>query len=314
MYADMNNQLQQLKQDIYRYKNLDLMLKKLKVQLLEEESKQSKLELILEKENLDVENFSKMTISNLFYTILGSKEEQLEKEKSEVLAAKFKLDDINKQIEETKAHISKLGSERSKVSNAQFKYDELYEVKYKLLKENEPWQADKIIQLEDEIALYKSNLKEIREAIIAGNSVRISLDKVEKSLKSAKNWGTWDLIGGDGLITNMVKHNHIDDARDAVSEVQSKLNRFTTELTDVNVSSSITIDIGGFTKFADFFFDGLISDWVVQSKIRDSQESVENVRRDINKVLANLSTMKSNDEKRLTALESELSRIILNAN
>ncbi|NLL62799.1 MAG: hypothetical protein GX241_00935, partial [Ruminococcaceae bacterium] len=40
-----------------------------------------------------------------------------------------------------------------------------------------------------------------------------------------------------------------------------------------------------FVKFADFFFDGLISDWIVQSRIHDSQESVNNVRRDVNNVL-----------------------------
>ena len=140
-----------------------------------------------------------------------------------------------------------------------------------------------------------------------------SLNSVEKSLNSAEGWGTWDMIGGGGLITNMIKHDHIDDARNAASEVQTKLNRFATELTDVNVSSSITIDVDGFVKFADFFFDGLISDWIVQSRIHDSQESVNNVRRDVSNVLDKLSKMQEYEKKQLFILEDELSKIIMSS-
>lgn len=313
MYNDINNELKKLKQEIYRCQNIDTMLKNLREQLQEQEKKQISLEYKLEKENLDVEKFSKMSITNIFYAILGSREDQVEKERREVLAAQLKLDDVNKQIIETKEQISKFQLERSKVSDATSRYNELYENKYNSLKEMDLGHSEKILEIENEIASYKSNLKEIKEAIIAGKSVLISLDKVDKSLNSAESWGTWDLLGGGGLITNLAKHDHIDNAKDAVSEVQTRLNRFTTELTDVKVSSSITIDISGFIKFADFFFDGLISDWIVQSKIRDSQQSVKNVRSEVNKVLNNLLTMENRDKNSLSVLEHKLSQIILNA-
>ena len=111
----------------------------------------------------------------------------------------------------------------------------------------------------------------------------------------------------------MVKHSHIDDARDAASEVQMLLNRFRTELIDVKISSQITVDIEGFTKFADFFFDGLISDWVVQSRIHDSQDSVYNVKGQVNSVIRKLDQMQNNDKRQLERLEDELATIITKA-
>lgn len=313
MYKEINKELEELQQGIYRCRNIDKMLDSLREQLSEQERKQRDLERELEKENLDLEKLNKMSISTIFYTILGSKEKQIEKERQEVLAAQLKLEDINRQIADTKNHISKLRSERMEVVHSERRYNELFNKKYEKLIKNDSKNASKIMELENKIQAYKANLKEIEEAISAGNRVLSSLAKVEKSLNSAKSWGTWDMLGGGGLITDIIKHGHIDDAKDMASEVQMLLNRFRTELTDVKVSSSITIEVDGFVKFADFFFDGLISDWVVQSKIRDSQESVSKVRREVNMVLSKLSLMKNNDKTELTKLESELAQIIVNA-
>ena len=313
MFKEINEELQELQQGIYRCQNIDTMLGSLKAQLLDQERKQIELELELKKQNLDVEKLSKVGVTSFFYSVLGSKEEQIEKERREVLAAQLKLDDINLQIEETKRQISNLQSERAIVRDSKQKYNELYEKKYEMLKQSKKKESIEITELENKIAAYKANLKEIEEAITAGNSVMTSLNSVEKSLNSAEGWGTWDMIGGGGLITNMIKHDHIDDARNAASEVQTKLNRFATELTDVNVSSSITIDVDGFVKFADFFFDGLISDWIVQSRIHDSQESVNNVRRDVSNVLDKLSKMQEYEKRQLFMLEDELSKIIMSS-
>mgnify|MGYP001559106142 CR=1 FL=1 len=38
---------------------------------------------------------------------------------------------------------------------------------------------------------------------------------------------------------------------------------------------NIDINIGSFETFADYFFDGLISDWVVQSGIHELLEGVQ---------------------------------------
>lgn len=55
----------------------------------------------------------------------------------------------------------------------------------------------------------------------------------------------------------------------------------------------------GFRRFADWFFDGLLVDWTVFSRIRDSQDSVARVRDQADEALARLEELRiAREEKR----------------
>lgn len=310
MFEDMNKELEELKQGINRLKKTESMLESLRSTLRQLESKGAALKTELDKEELDVENLNKKNLTTIFHTILGSKEKQLEKERQEALAARLKYEDNIKQIDDIKYQISKLIEERKQYQNSEILYSQLYRKKYDMLKESGNTKFHKIMELEDSISACKADLKEIKEAISAGNQVMNKIASAQKSLDSAKGWGTWDLIGGGGLITNMVKHSHIDDAKEAASEIQSLLNNFKTELADIKISSEIQINIEGFTKFADFFLDGLIFDWVVQSRIHESMDSVQKVKEEVETVLRKLSLMQNNIENTITTQTTRLSEYI----
>lgn len=83
-----------------------------------------------------------------------------------------------------------------------------------------------------------------------------------------------DLFGG-GLFTDMVKHSKMDDASRCMEDAKRHLKVFQRELKDVNLSLDLRMEVGGFLSFADFFFDGLVADYLVQSKIESAREQVE---------------------------------------
>jgi hypothetical protein len=60
----------------------------------------------------------------------------------------------------------------------------------------------------------------------------------------------------------------------------------------VQKNVELQIDIGGLESFADFFFDGLIIDWIVQSKIVQSLERSETARDVIIKSVKELENLK----------------------
>ena len=60
-----------------------------------------------------------------------------------------------------------------------------------------------------------------------------------------------------------------------MEDAKRALHRFRGELADVGRSADLNIDIGSFLSFADFFFDGLVADWLVQSKIRKGRQKVQ---------------------------------------
>lgn len=129
--------------------------------------------------------------------------------------------------------------------------------------------------------------KEIREAIQAGQEALSYLKQAKECLNSAGNWGLVDLLGG-GLISTFVKHSKMNDAEKLVQQARSALKRFQRELTDVDQVSDFHIETGDFVAFADYFFDGLIADWLVQSRISEAKRQVDNAIQRVSYILGQL--------------------------
>lgn len=116
--------------------------------------------------------------------------------------------------------------------------------------------------------------QEIQEAIYAGERALASLESAQEELRSARNWGIYDMLGG-GLLGTLIKHSKIDNASDCLQEAQAHLQAFERELQDVQGIGAIDIEIGDFLTFADYFFDGLLVDYMVQTKINEARSQTE---------------------------------------
>ena len=111
--------------------------------------------------------------------------------------------------------------------------------------------------------------REMQEAVQAGERALQSLYAARDKLGSARNWGIFDMLGG-GFISDFVKHSKMNDAAALMEQAKSDIQRFQRELRDVQVSLDLRMEIGSFLSFADFFLDGLVADYMVQSKIADA--------------------------------------------
>lgn len=129
--------------------------------------------------------------------------------------------------------------------------------------------------------------KDMQEAINAGERALYSLRKAQDCLKSAKNWGLWDMFGG-GFISSMIKHSKMNDASSYIEDARNDLRVFQRELRDVNTNLEIGLNIGDFLTFADFFFDGIIADYMVQSKINNARNQVDEAIERVESLLVKL--------------------------
>lgn len=116
--------------------------------------------------------------------------------------------------------------------------------------------------------------KEIQEAIRVGEQALQSLHHAEEKLDSAGRWGIFDMFAG-GFLSSYMKHSHIKEAELLLEQAKGELQVFQRELSDVGEALHLQIEIGDFLTFADFFLDGFITDYVVQSKISDAKEDIE---------------------------------------
>ena len=128
---------------------------------------------------------------------------------------------------------------------------------------------------------------EMHEAIQAGERALSSLREAQSLLNSAKNWGLFDMFGG-GLFSSMMKHSKINDASRLMENAKRDLQIFQRELKDVNVPMDLRMEVGSFLSFADFFFDGFVADYLVQSKISEAREQVDDAIQMVENILKNL--------------------------
>lgn len=95
------------------------------------------------------------------------------------------------------------------------------------------------------INILDGQIQEIQEAISAGQRAQSTAQQILNSLKSAEDWGIWDLIGG-GVISHVAKHSHLDTAQGQVEQLQIELRRFKTELADVTIYADMNVKVEGF--------------------------------------------------------------------
>ena len=129
--------------------------------------------------------------------------------------------------------------------------------------------------------------QELRQAEAAGERALESLYILRDTLNSAKNWGLLDLFGG-GAFTGFIKHSKMETAAGLITRAKKDLESFQKELKDVPVSLDLRMEIGSFLSFADFFFDGLVADYLVQSRINEARSQVAETIYRVETLLGNL--------------------------
>lgn len=299
MYNEVNNQIYNLKEKIRIKDKLENLRKIANIELEKKLYNREELIKSLKKEEKDVIKLESTGISSLFLSLLGKKEDKLDKERDEYLTAKLRYEECLESIRELEAEIQYANVELKKYNNANEDYLKAIKEKRRIILKEDSVESKYLKEGLEAINELKLDIKEIKEAIEAGEKTNASLQNMKEHLNTARSWGMWDMMGG-GLISNIAKHSAIEKANQIAHSTQSNLKSFQKELSDVNNFTEISVDISSFATFADFFFDGFFVDWFVQSKINDSIDNVDNTYNKISEIVREL-------RKELEKLQSKLS-------
>lgn len=262
-----------------------------------------------DREQRDVKRLEGGSLAAFFYAVTGKKEDKLDQERREAYAAAVKYDTVAAELHMLEREIAGYEARLAETEGAQAAYRVALRQKAAYLKANHPARAEVILALEARINDLTGRLREIGEAIAAGSDAEREARAIAAELDSAEGWGMWDMFGG-GLITGLQKHSHLDEAQERVSALQAKLRRFKTELADVSIDADLQVSVEGFLRFADFFWDGILSDWMVQDHIHDAQSQVGQVLSRLTAVLARLSLLRQQTETSLAAEREALDELI----
>ena len=303
-----DDQLRELQEKISRARQLSAMVEELREQRWALAAKVRELEAAKQDEQAEVDRLEGRSLAAFFYYVIGKKEERLSKERQEAYAARVMYDTAALELDDVEEDLRWCGEELDKLRGSEEQYAAMLREKTAAVKAAGGETAGEILRLEERSAFLESQKKELREAISAGNTARRTAERVLRSLSDAEGLGTWDLLGG-GLLADIAKHSHLDDAQSAVEQLQLQLRRFKTELADVRIHA----DMDGFLRFADYFFDGLFADWAVMSQISQSQSQVQNTLGQVERALSRLESMMRAVEQEQNQIKNEVSALVLEA-
>jgi hypothetical protein len=312
MLEDLNDRFERINERIKKKRKWDMQLSDYKAELSEVEKVMSGLEDQLTYEMKDVKKLERIGFTNLFQTILGVKEEKLSKEKQDVVAVQLKLKEANKTKREIDQAILKVKNKLKDMVNIEEEYRSILTEKEKIITESNSFFARQLFDVSERKADIQVYIKELEEAIHAGEIAVHALADAVNSLESAEGWGTFDLFGG-GAITGFIKHNRIDKATEHIHVAQSKMRSFQKELLDIEETSDLQIDISNLLKFADFFLDGIIVDLAVQGKIKDSLKQAKDQEANVTRIVTGLKFRMGRKEKELDKVKKERERLIVGA-
>ena len=307
-----DEQLQQLQTQIARAKQLESMLQELRGQQAALSAQVRELESIKLEEQADVDRLESRSLAAFFYNVIGNMDERLDRERQEAYAARVKYDAAVKELGGIECDLRRCESELSSLQGCEGRYEAVLKEKSEAVKAAGGTDGEEILKMEERSAFLKSQRKELQEAISAGNAALSTTQQVLSSLDSAESWGTWDLFGG-GLITDMIKHSRLDEAQSAIEHLQSQLRRFKTELADVTIHADMQVNVDGFLRFADYFFDGLFADWAVLDKINQSQSQVQNTKSQIESVLSRLDSMMQDVDREQAQVKNKINTLVRQA-
>lgn len=265
------------------------------------------------KECGDIGKLEGRSLANYFYQVIGKLDDKLDKERQEAYAAKVKLDAAELELQNIRRDISNVQSQLDAARTAGYLLEQALKQKQEELRKSGSETGNRILALEQNLAELEARKKEIREAVSAGYRAKSVCDRILGELDSADGWNTWDLIGGGGIITHVAKHSHLDEAQELVSVLQDRLRQFKTELADIRISVATQVNVDGFLRFADYFFDGLFADFAMKEKIDRSHGSVSHTKRQIEKVLDQLTELEKTTDRELAQRKTELEALLMQA-
>ena len=304
-----DEQLRELQAQCTRKKKLEASAAELRTQRDTYRLRAQELEQSFQQQQADVDRLEGRSLSAFFYNVIGKIDEKLTQEKQEAYAARVKYDAAARELAGIEEDLHRCEAELESLQGCESRYEAVLKEKIQAVKKAGGDVAEQILKLEERTAYLESQKRELEEAVSAGRAALTTADQIAGSLDSAEGWGTWDLFGG-GLISDLAKHSHLDDAQASVEFLQSQLRRFKTELSDVTISADFQVNIDGFLRVADYLFDGIFADWTVLDQIHQSQAQIQNTRSQICNVMDYLQTLMDKTETEKADLRHEIEQLV----
>ncbi len=298
-------------EELYSLKRVNAHLEDVSNTLAEKYKELEQITSQLKKEEKDVKSLENKGFRPLFYKILGDKEKQLETERQEYLAVSLKYNALREEIDIIEYEKDLLQKKSISFPKVKKEVEDLKRHRQEeLLNSGNPKREEVALVLKK----YDHSVilgKEIAEAITASSNAYKNLDGLTGILRQALDWGRWRGRNSSGY-AEMMKRSKLSEASRALAVTQRSLDYFAKEMSDLGETNMrLTLNFNELNKFTDYFLDNLITDWIIQQKIKNTLNSVLVVKDKVDRIKQSLDKEFQNNKQNLAELLKERDRILL---
>lgn len=255
--------------------------------LAEIESEVTTLARALAGEQKDVRRYEKGVWAFL-YDVVADREARLTKEQREAMAAEARHAEALATRDRLREELVSLDQRIAALAKSETELAVARELKRTALIAAGGAAGKELDGITSQLATVDAELRAVDEALVAGARARGSLVTLVELLRSASNWGTADVLTGSFFIS-WTKRNKIDEARSIAGQAQAEISVFRRELADVGIALVAEIEVlSNHHRFLDTWFDNIFSDFSVQGRIANAQNTTESALDLINHSLAAL--------------------------
>lgn len=306
----MKDELSLLLAQITVKKRLETMLKELQAQQEHLSKKVADLEAEMNSERRDMETLEGRSLAAFFYYCLGKRDEKLDTGRRNFYAARVKYDAARRELESIETDIEATQEDLADLADCETRYAAAIDKKRSAIEEADNPQSWEFIEKEQALNTLIYREKDLEEAVSAGTGVLRIASDVLNSLRSVENLSYLDRLGHNPL-TDMAKHDTLDEAQKNVEALQVALQCFNKELSDIPSRENIQDRIDRMLQFSESFFENLFMDASVPERLRQSYAQVEQVLNLTLSILRQLQSRLEEVRRGKRASQSELDAMIL---
>ena len=115
--------------------------------------------------------------------------------------------------------------------------------------------------------------KELRDVKLQADHVLRLIDEALDKIKSASNWGIYDVIAG-GMVSSMIKRERMKESNRLMEEIGLALNKLQNEYGDIawQLPERLSLDLT--SELLDVWFDNIFTDLSVQSNLSKQKDQL----------------------------------------
>ena len=313
MKTQLQQQIFDTIQEIVQLERVEEQLKVTKRELEEAYDEYEYLDKKIEEELRDIEKLEGLSTKAIFHKILGNKEKQIEKERQEYLELSLKEEDTKNSIKLLEYEVNLLEAKLGSKSELKTQLERLKQKREEEIIRSDPALRQQLVDISHKLESNYQYKVELAQAIEVGEVCYSLVNQVLKQLSKVRNWGQFPARRSRRTSAGRyAQKDAIDRARNLSFQIKHHLNLFSNELRDLGKKIPFSTDTSKFADFSDFFFNNIITDWILQQQLTNAIGSAKRLQGNLTQFLEQLREEISKINLEIENLNNKKDEILIN--